>query len=161
MFELSTTAGYAILALGFLDRCGDRWVLAKEIAAATGITGPYLAKILHRLVGAKLLRAKRGYRGGVRLSRPSRQISVMEIAEAVDQRPRNPVCLLGLAHCSDDQNCPVHRAWKSARSQMEAMLARLTLAEVAESMAGRQTGPTRKIKRQPARELRTRARSAR
>lgn len=158
MFELSTSAGYAILALGFLECCGDRWVLAKEIAAATGITGPYLAKILHRLVGAKLIRAKRGYRGGVRLSRSSRQISVMEIAEAVDHRPRKPACLLGLADCSDEQSCPVHRVWKSARDRMEAMLARLTLAEVAEAMAERSAGPARNTERRPAREPRTRAR---
>lgn len=158
MFELSTTAGYAILALGFLERCGDRWVLAKEIAAATGISGPYLAKILHRLVGAELIQAKRGYRGGVKLSRPSKRINVMEIAEAVDRRPRKPACLLGLAECSDEQSCPLHRVWKSVSGQVETMLARLTLAEVADSMAEKNARTVRKTKRSAARKLRARNR---
>ena len=37
-------------------------VTVKEIAEATGISKPYLGKILHYLRRAGLLKAKRGYR---------------------------------------------------------------------------------------------------
>ncbi len=137
MLELSTTAGYALLALGYLERCRDRWVLAREIARHTGVAPPYLSRILYTLVKAGIVNAKRGYRGGFCLSRPGSRIAVLDVVDAVEHRPREPRCLLGLAECSDRTACPVHALWKTARSQVEAQLARLTLDQIAEAVARR------------------------
>ncbi len=137
MLEFSNTSGYAILALCHVAGQGARWVLAREIAADTGIAGPYLSKILHALVKAGLLRAKRGYRGGVALARPAGQINILEVVAVVERRPRAPGCLLGLSDCSDLHACPVHRVWKVTRAQIEDSLRRLTLAAVARTVLAR------------------------
>ena len=131
MLEISTTAGYAILALSFIAACSGRWVLAKEISAHTGVSGPYLSKILYNLAKTGLIRAKRGYRGGFALSRPAARISVMDIVVAVEGRTQGLQCLLGLRECSDMNSCPVHRVWKATRTEILGRLKRLTLAEVA------------------------------
>jgi Rrf2 family protein len=131
MLELSSTSGYAVLALAFLAGSDGRWVLAKDIAVATGIAGPYLSRILHTLAKAGVIRAKRGYRGGFVLARPAAKIGLLEIVNAVEERSVAPRCLLGLSECSDEHDCPVHCVWKSARTRIEACLQRLTLAEVA------------------------------
>jgi len=132
MLALSQTTGYAILALSCLDGCHDRWVLAKDIAACTGIPLPYLSKLLHALTGSGLVVAKRGYRGGFRLSRPSKLISLYEVAEAVEGRGWLPQCLLGIDACSDKRACPTHAFWKKQRKKIADMLRRLTLLDVAE-----------------------------
>jgi Rrf2 family protein len=137
MLEFSNTSGYAILALCHVAGRGARWVLAREIAAETGIAGPYLSKILHTLVKAGLLRAKRGYRGGVALARPARQINILEVVGVIERQPRAPGCLLGLSDCSDLYACPVHRVWKVTRAQVERSLRRLTLAAVARTVLAR------------------------
>ncbi len=137
MLEFSNTSGYAILALCHVAGQDARWVLAREIAAETGIAGPYLSKILHTLVKAGLLRAKRGYRGGVALARPAAQINILEVVAVVERRPRAPGCLLGLSDCSDLHACPVHRVWKVTRAQIEDSLRRLTLAAVARTVLAR------------------------
>ena len=131
MLGLSNTAGYALLAIAYLEGCAGRRVLAKDIAAATGIAGPYLSKILHTLAKAGLIRAKRGYQGGFLLARPAAQTRLLEIVDALDERSGTPRCLLGLVECSDERDCPVHRVWKSARLRIEACLERLTLADMA------------------------------
>jgi Rrf2 family protein len=131
MLSLSQTAGYAILALGCLDPKCKEWVLAKKIAAKTGISRPYLSKILHRLGQAGLIRGKRGYRGGLILARPPDRISVLEISAALDGNDWKDRCLLGLPHCGDDNPCPLHDYWMRERPKLEKRLSSLTLDQVA------------------------------
>jgi Rrf2 family iron-sulfur cluster assembly transcriptional regulator len=136
MLTLSQTTGYAIRALSCLHHSGDELVLAKEIAERTGIPKPYLSKILHALRKTGLVTAKRGYRGGVALSRPASEISLLEIAESVEGDRRRHVCLLGMVECSDlceeAHQCPVHDFWVDERSRIEAKLRAITLAQMAQ-----------------------------
>jgi Rrf2 family transcriptional regulator, iron-sulfur cluster assembly transcription factor len=131
MLALSQTTGYAILALGCLDGCRGRLVLAREIAACTGTPLPYLSKLLHALCLQGLIEGKRGYRGGFVLSRPADQISLLEVAEAVEGQSWLPECLLGLAECSALQCCPTHEFWVVERQRIEEKLRTTTVADVA------------------------------
>jgi Rrf2 family transcriptional regulator, iron-sulfur cluster assembly transcription factor len=132
MLCLSQTTGYAILALSCLDSCGARWMLARDIARCTGISLPYLSKMLHALGGSGLIEAKRGYRGGFRLARPADQISLLAVAEAVEGADWLAHCLLGLEECSDQRACPTHDFWKAQRQKIQDELQRLSLRDVAE-----------------------------
>lgn len=132
MLSLSQTTGYAILALSCLKQCGCDLVQAKDIAECTGIPLPYLLKLLHAMGKADLVIAKRGYRGGFALARPAEQISLMDVAEAVDGQAWLPKCLLGLEDCSDQRQCPTHNFWKTQRQKIEAELRQTTVKDVAE-----------------------------
>lgn len=144
MFSLSQTSGYAILALSCLDGTERRWVLARDIAARTGVPRPYLSKILHALTGAKLIRAKRGYQGGFMLVRSARAVSVLDVVRAVDGDEWLDSCMLGLDVCSDARACPTHEFWKAERRKIRACLEQLSLKDVAdfENRHGTQTPPT-------------------
>ena len=132
MLAFSQTTGYAILALSCLEGCQGRWVLAKDISQCTGISLPYLSKLLNALTGSELVHAKRGYRGGFQLARPADQITLLQVAEAVEGRKWLPECLLGLEKCSDDRACPTHEFWQKERSRIQKELKRQTLRDVAE-----------------------------
>jgi len=130
MLSLSQTTGYAVLALACL--CQGGMVLAKDIAACTGIPLPYLLKLLNLLGRSGLIVAKRGYRGGFALARPPSKINLLQIAEAVEGRPWLPRCLLGLEECSDLRRCPTHDFWSIARRRIERELRRTNLQAVAD-----------------------------
>lgn len=132
MLSLSQTTGYAVLALSCLRQCGCDLVLAKDIAECTGIPLPYLLKLLHAMGKADLVIAKRGYRGGFALARPAEEISLMDVAEAVDGQAWLPKCLLGLDDCSDKRQCPTHDFWKIHRQKIEAELRQTTVKDVAD-----------------------------
>lgn len=132
MLSLSQTSGYAILALSCLDSTGGKPALARQIAACTGIRLPYLSKMLHALTRSGLIESKRGYRGGFQLARPAEQITLREVAEAIEGRKWLPQCLLGLEKCLDERTCPTHAFWSKQRQQIEKELTRLTLRDVAE-----------------------------
>jgi Rrf2 family protein len=84
MLSLSQTSGHAILALSCLCETAGRFVLAKDIAACTGVSLPYLSKVLDAMRRTGLIEGKRGYRGGFGLARPAAEISRLHVAEAVD-----------------------------------------------------------------------------
>lgn len=107
-------------------------MVAKDIAGCTDIPQPYLSKLLHALTGSDLIAAKRGYRGRFQLTRPAREISLLEVVEAVDGSAWSSGCLLGLEECTDARACPAHVFWKEQRRRIEAELARLTLSDMAE-----------------------------
>ncbi len=130
MLGLSQTTGYAILALACMDGPDGDCILVREISGRTGITKPYLAKLIHALGVAGLVASRRGHGGGVRLSRSPRRISVLEIVEAVDGPHVFDRCLMGMEGCSDRRACPAHSYWKPMRTKIRAKLAATTLESV-------------------------------
>lgn len=131
MLALSQTVGYSLLAMVCLESPGGRWRGGQQIAKATGVPKPYLSKILHGLGQAGLIRTKRGFRGGFTLAREPEKISVMDVIEALERRPWEPRCLLGMAQCSEERACPAHDMWTREQQRIETHLRKLTLAEIA------------------------------
>jgi Rrf2 family protein len=83
--KINRSTGYALIAVGFIALNGsDRSVLAAEVSKEYNIPLEYLLKILQQLVRANILRSKRGPRGGFMLARDSKQITLLNIVEAVD-----------------------------------------------------------------------------
>lgn len=132
MLALSRTAGYAILALSCMEEAAERWILLKEIVGRVNVPGPYLAKILHALAQAGVVRAKRGYRGGFMLAKPSGHVSIAEIVDAVEGANWLGGCILGFAECSDARACPAHTLAMIERAKIRKFLEKLTLKDVAD-----------------------------
>jgi len=152
MFGFSGSSSYAVLALSCLAGESERWILARDLAAAIDAPLPYLSKILHGLAGAGFIEAKRGYRGGFRLARRADQLSVGEIVIAVEGPGYLEGCLLGKAECSDRRACPAHAFWGLERERIRSQLQRMTLADVArfERNAGRGLAAMRRSRETPA-----------
>ena len=100
MLRLSKKADYALMAMKHLAVKQDQASCsAREISEAYEIPLELLAKVLQRLVRARLLVSVQGTRGGYRLSRAATAIPVASVIEAVD----GP---LTVTACSDDdQDC--------------------------------------------------------
>ncbi len=112
-------------------------MMVREIAAETGIAQAYLAKVVQRLVVAGIVDSKRGYRGGISLSRSPGDITIKEIDDAVEINRPPDRCLLGMTHCSEERACPAHDYWKKTRESVRRRLTTLTLADIVEFEAPR------------------------
>lgn len=130
MLCLAKTTGYAIEALTHLDPPNGQPSSLRVIARRAHVPYAYLAKRMPELVAAGLVRSVRGKRGGILLARPAGEITLLQISEAVEARQWLGRCLLGLATCSDERACPVHKFWKDSRQQIESTLRWTTLADV-------------------------------
>jgi Rrf2 family protein len=89
----------------------------------------YLSKVLQNLVQAGILRSQRGLGGGISLVRKPRDLTILEVVNAVDPIRRIRTCPLGLA--SHGVNlCPLHRRVDNALAMVEKAFAESTLQEV-------------------------------
>ena len=138
MLCLSQTTGYAVQALVCLDEQDGHANLIRDIARCAGIPKPYLARIINDLVHEGLVAAKRGYRGGIALARPARNISLLQIVEAIEGPNWIAPCLLGLNDCAAHKLCPTHVVWQRISKQLKAVMGRTTLADVGSSSVRKQ-----------------------
>lgn len=129
---LSASAAHALRAVAWLaaNREGQV-VLGRDLARQVGLPPPYLAKVLATLARTGVLAASRGAKGGYRLSRPSRQIRLMEIVEPFEGKRARPGCLLHPDQpCREDSACSAHAAWSQVKSTYQGFLERTTLADI-------------------------------
>ncbi len=82
--NISRSAGYGMMAVGYIGQHdGELPVLASTVSKKYDIPTEYLLKILQQLVRANVLRSKRGPRGGFSMARPTKEINMLEIIEAI------------------------------------------------------------------------------
>jgi len=142
---LSNKTGYAVLALACMTSDKQDWYKAEDIAKRADIPKPYLHKILHALRKSGFIKTKRGYGGGMALSYPANQITLLEIVEAVQGEEWLGNCLLGLGGCSDEKGCPVHDIWAIEKEKIRESVKQITLDQVAVSK-GRPKGRLKSVK---------------
>ncbi|MCA9209378.1 MAG: Rrf2 family transcriptional regulator, partial [Planctomycetales bacterium] len=93
---ISQTAEYALRAIVFLaDQAGEPATTA-QIAEATSVPASYLAKVMQLLSRARVVNSQRGLHGGFTLTKPARELNVLEVINAVDPIRRFHECPLGL-----------------------------------------------------------------
>ncbi len=83
--KLSRASSYAIAYLAHLAReKPDKPVPSHEVARELNLPERFLLKILGLLVNAGILRSVKGPNGGYTLARPAKDVTLLEIVEAVD-----------------------------------------------------------------------------
>jgi Rrf2 family protein len=128
--RVSTRGDYACRALLSLalhaDTDGPTSV--RDIAERTGLPQPYLEQILLAVKGAGLVRSKRGVGGGYVLARPPEEITLAQILAAVD----GPMTAVVEEHDHCEGHCILQEIWVFVSDEMNASLARYTLADLVE-----------------------------
>jgi Rrf2 family protein len=92
--KLTRASIYALHAVTYMAAQKDREggsVASHIIAQDRGIPERFLLKVLKPLVSEQILVSVKGPNGGYRLARPAKEISVLEVIEAVDGQIRGSV----------------------------------------------------------------------
>jgi Rrf2 family protein len=126
LLKVSEAGSLAIHATAVLAGAQGARVTARRMAAALGVSEAHLAKVLQRLTRAGLVRGTRGPRGGYRLTRPARQISLREVYEAVEGSLEVERCLLGVPVCGQ-RKCPVAGLFERLGRETVRALGKITL----------------------------------
>ncbi len=103
--RLTLHSDYALRVLLFLATRPAEVVSIGEIAAAYGISANHLAKVAQKLGRAKYVDLVRGSKGGMRLARAPRAISIGEVVRKFEPD-------MNLVECFDPatNKCPIVRA---------------------------------------------------
>ena len=151
------TATHALRALAHLaTREDDQPALGRDLAREVGVPTHYLAKVLATLARAGVLSASRGAKGGYRLARPAREITLVEVVEPIEGRRVRPGCLLSPGQaCREDGPCPAHTSWSAAKDAFVKFLETTTLADI-QGRAGPVQAPRSRGTHSPRRRKRNR-----
>ena len=135
---------YAIRAVAELARHwpDKEFRLLRSIARETGLAGPYLGKLLQRLVLAGMVQSLKGRTGGYRLGKDPRKVRLIDIVKAIDGTERLNRSIVGLGNWKVTQNSPKHRGWAKLRKDILTMLDSTTAADLAgaQSKRGKSSG---------------------
>lgn len=129
--QLSTSLEYAIHGLIFLDHAAvEKPVLLERIATAVNVPKEYMRKIFQQLTRTHLVVARRGARGGYRLARPSDQLSLKDVVEAIEGTQPLYRCLSLRRRCSLDPGCPVRDAFNRAARKLSEELQSVSIRDL-------------------------------
>ena len=114
-----------------MARAGGVVRTAAEIADATGVPAPTVAKLLKTLAHAQLMESQRGAGGGYCLGRDPERISVAEIIAAVEGPIALTACVQGSPdHCGVETICAMRGNWDKVNQAVRAALESVTLADM-------------------------------
>lgn len=126
----SKACEYALKIMIYLCSVEEEQKLAglKDVARAIDSPTAFTAKILQKLVRAQLLESLRGPSGGFKVV--TRQISLLEVVNAIDGDRLVTGCVLGLKECSGIHPCPVHDKFMAVRDHLNGVLSTTYLKDL-------------------------------
>jgi len=128
--QLTRGLEYGIEGILYLARQGgEESTFVREVSRATSIPETFLAKIFQKLASKGLVRSRRGFRGGFRLARPARRITLREVVEALEGPIRFHTCL---DHLRNRGRCHVRQVFGRVQREVAGVLEQTTLADLLE-----------------------------
>ena len=129
--QITRQADYAVRAMLYLARLGTTQRAAtSQVAEVQKIPPSFLAKIISQLSIAGLLHTSRGARGGVTLAREPKDISLLEVVEAIDGPIQLNECVGENGTCSFDESCPLRPVWCEVHEHLVEKLRSTNFADV-------------------------------
>ena len=133
--ELTRRGDYAVRAmLALARRATAAPTSAREIAAEMDIPVGFLPRVMADLVAAGLVASATGRTGGYTLARPSNDVTLLTVIEAIEGDSRRTTCVLRGGPCGKDGHCQVHDVFFAAQDALLSQLREVTLADI---VAGR------------------------
>jgi Rrf2 family protein len=134
LLKISQKLEYAMRAMIELAirRDSGQLVPAREIAQAQQVPLRFLEQQLGALHKAGLVESFRGAGGGCRLARDPAQITVADIADAIEGQLFPMFCLEPSDHtCFQDSRCGLQGFWGDVAQAIEGVLRETTVADLA------------------------------
>jgi len=128
--QITRQADYAIRAIYYLSNLGaEKRASTSEIAQKQHIPPSFLAKIISQLSVAGLLHTSRGARGGVTLAHDPKDITILDVVEAIDGPILLNECVEDAHGCVFDKDCPMRVMWSELQEDLVSRLGSTTFAD--------------------------------
>jgi len=112
----------------------DKVFSLREISQKENISFDYLEKIISKLEKNKLVKSKRGIKGGYCLARHPRKIKVGEIIKILEETMAPVQCLIiekeSKYKCPRKKVCKTISVWQKVQDSLNSTLDSITLADL-------------------------------
>ncbi len=128
--RISAKADYAVRAAVEMAAAGDEPVKGEKLADAQDIPLQFLEHILLELKHARLVRARRGARGGYWLAKPPEEITLASVIRAVEGPLANIQDQAPEATKYPGTSKELTDVWIAVRASLRRVLERVTIADL-------------------------------
>lgn len=132
--KLTTKSTYSIEAMYYLAKKyhENKPTSISNIAGKEKISKTFLEQIFNNLRKANLVKSIRGSRGGYILSKPPKEINIIQILSAVKEQIGPTFCVEEnyKKRCKKYKNCIPKKIWENLRTYMENFLNSVTLEDL-------------------------------
>lgn len=132
---INQATDYGFRAVSYLaQQPQGKVVEAHTIAQDVVVPIRFLLKIMPSLIKAGIVRSQRGIGGGYTLARPPREITLLDVLEAIEGPIRLNRCLIDPEYCSRNasSHCEIHDALADIQKKLSREFARYTFADLVE-----------------------------
>lgn len=105
---------------------------AKTISENQNIPEVFLKKTIQMLSRGGLVLTQRGTQGGVKLARPSCEITIADVVVTIEGPLALNLCINESYHCKNKPQCQVHRILRRTQDAVVRELTRETFADILE-----------------------------
>jgi Rrf2 family protein len=128
--EITREADYAIRCVFYLSGRLDEVTMIDEIAREMSIPKSFLAKILQKLTRAGIVNSYRGVKGGFQLARAPKNITLLDVVEAIEGPVGMNICVLDTGQCDLSGTCCIHPVWVEIRKDFRKLLGKRDFASL-------------------------------
>lgn len=130
--RVTRATDYAFAVLVHLAQQDSTDVISvKELSRACNVPQRFLANIVNGLAHSGLLESRRGKQGGVRIARPTDEITMRDVIEAVEGPIRLVDCQgAGGSDCIRSIDCAMRSTWGAVSDELLQLLDARTLADL-------------------------------
>ncbi|MSO40654.1 MAG: Rrf2 family transcriptional regulator [Solirubrobacterales bacterium] len=128
--RISAKADYAVRAAVELAAAGDEPVKGEKLAESQEIPLQFLEHILLELKHARIVRARRGARGGYWLAKPPEEITLAELIRAVEGPLANIQDMAPEATKYGGHAEQLTQVWVAVRASLRRVLETVTIADL-------------------------------
>ncbi len=160
LMNVGRRVDYAVRALAYLAGQPQGKIVSKvEIERKQDIPPYFLSKIMRDLVVRGLVESRIGSKGGFRLARPAKTISIKEVYEAVESPLNLMECFdKGDTYCQLWSACGQVSIWEWAQGLVANYLASVSIADISDHEGLRDRlirlqGAALTVKRNPVNDL--------
>jgi FeS assembly SUF system regulator len=133
MLRLTKLADYGILLMTHMAASEEKLHTAGDLSAVTHVPQPTVSKILQMLLNDQLLVSIRGARGGYRLARPAKEISIVNVISTLEGHIALTECNLDDCDCAQQPVCGISGSWQRINEAVHMALQGITLADMVQS----------------------------
>jgi len=128
--QLSRKSDYALRAvMHFAGLPKGQLASIGQVAKAQSIPREFLAKILKDLTWAGILVSYQGVTGGYRLAKPAKDVTFLDVIEAMDGPIVLNLCVEGDKSCEHYKNCRMRDFWLKEQDHFKKVLSRANFAK--------------------------------
>ncbi len=128
--RLGRAAAYAVFATTHLaENSRGTPIQGRDIAEACGIPSGHLLKILQQLVRAQILSSERGPAGGFVLRKPAKEITLLEIVEAIEGPINGDLLLRNVARGKEYARERLEKTCRDVAGYARTLLAGTTITD--------------------------------